>query len=127
MISVAFKNLEPSDLARTSAHERMAVLVDKFPELNNHRIRITLEMENAPNKRGADSFSVTVRIQGTKYRNIMVRRDNIQLYPALAKVMDSLLETLNRSGDRVRVTDRAAERSVERSLGNLSLEPSKAS
>ena len=106
MIHVIFKNLESSPLARESTLERFAVILDKFPDLEKSRIKITLEMKNSPIQAGPDLFSVKAQISGGKYRNIRVEKSAQSLYIALADVIDHMLELLNRCGDRNRVKAR---------------------
>lgn len=103
MISVKFKNLEKSELAREAATERMEGLVEKFPDLTSSKIQVTLEMENSPLQAGPDLFKVKVHISRGRYEGITYEACDSNLYVALAETVDHLLEILNRHGDRERV------------------------
>ena len=111
MIFIKFKNLEKSELAKEITIERINTLVDKFDDLQNSKISVTLEMENSPLKRGADMFGVKLFISTGKYKGISVKKSSTSLYKALADLVDHLLEVLNRAGDRKRLVERKKSRS----------------
>lgn len=106
MIKIIFKNLDKSELAREAAAERMEALVEKFPDLNESRIKVTLEMQNSPTQAGPDLFTVKVHVSGGKYRGVRLEKSAPNLYVALADLVDHMLEKLNRFGDRARVIQR---------------------
>ncbi len=103
MTQIIFKNLEASELARDAARERVQAMIEKFPDLSNARIRVTLEMKNSPKHPGPDLFAVKFHATGGKYKEVTVEKSSPNLYSALADVVDHLLEVLNRTGDRSRV------------------------
>ncbi len=106
MILIQFKNLKPSELAREATLERIGAIAEKFPDLNDSRVRVTLEMENSPHKPGPDLFTVKLHVPNGRYRGITVSKSNSNLYVALADLVEHLLEKLNRYGDRERVRAR---------------------
>lgn len=110
MIQVLFKGLEPSEMAKEAVIERLDVIVEKFPDLQSSRIRVTLEMENSPHKPGPDQFTVKLHVFQGRYRGITVSKSESNLYVALADVVEHMLEKLNRFGDRNRVKKRTQER-----------------
>ena len=110
MIQITFKNLEKSELAKEAAFERIEAVVEKFPDLANCRIRITLEMENSPAQAGPDLFTVKVQITTGRYSGIVLKKSAPNLYAALADLVDHMLEKLNRFGDRTRVKERSKAR-----------------
>lgn len=112
MIHVKFKNLEKSELAREAAQERIETLIAKFPDLGQSRIQITLEMQNSPTQAGPDVFKVKVHVTRSRYNGITVEKASPNLYVALADVVDHMLETLNRFGDRKRVKERRHARQI---------------
>lgn len=112
MISIVFKNLEKSELAREAARERMETLIEKFPDLQRSRMRVTLSMENSPTQAGPDLFRVKVFCHGGRYRGVGLEKTSTNLYVALADVVDHLLERLNRFGDKHRVIQRQQSRKV---------------
>lgn len=112
MIHVKFKNLEKSELAREAAQERIETLIEKFPDLGQSRIQVTLEMQNSPTQAGPDVFKVKVHVARSRYNGITVEKASPNLYVALADVVDHMLETLNRFGDRTRVKERRNARQI---------------
>jgi ribosome-associated translation inhibitor RaiA len=110
MIRVKFKNLESSEIAREAVLNRIEGLVEKFPKLNESRIVVLLEMENSPHKPGPDLFRVKVQIFKGVYDDVSLNKAHENLYVALAEVVDTLLERLNRFSDRERVTKRRQAR-----------------
>ncbi len=116
MIQVKFKNLDRSSMIRESVIARVEPLVDKFIDLNKSKILITLEMENSPLQAGPDLFKVKIHVSGGRYRGITVEKADLNLYVALADVMDHMLEILNRHGDRVRVKQRKRARQIAKML-----------
>lgn len=91
MIKVTFKNLEKSELARDVAIERLEVLLDKFPDLRQSRIVVTLEMQNSPAQAGPDLFVVKFQVSGGRYSGVFVKAST-SLYVALADIVDHMLE-----------------------------------
>lgn len=116
MIQVKFKNLEKSEMAREAVHERIEALIEKFPDLNESKIQITLEMENSPSQAGPDLFRVKLHVARGRYDGITVGKSDASLYVALAEVVDHMLEKLNRFGDRQRVQERTKARKIAREL-----------
>lgn len=112
MIQVKFKNLEKSEAARDAVHERVVTLTEKFPDLAQSKIQVTLEMENSPTQAGPDLFKTKLYVSGGRYDRITVEKSNSNLYIALAEVVEHMLEVLNRYGDRARVVERKKARQL---------------
>ena len=110
MIQVIFHNLEKSELARTAVLERIQDTVDRFPELSEHKLVITLSMDNSPSQPGPDLFGVRLQITGRKFNNIIVEKRSANLYLAISDLCESLLERLNRRTDKIRVKSRTQAR-----------------
>ena len=106
MIKVTFKNLEKSSLAKNIVTDKMNALVDKFPELKQHSIQLTLSMDNSSSQAGPDEFGIKVQIKGKKFDGLIVEKRAKSLYLAMALVDDVLLELLNRRTDKLRVKSR---------------------
>ena len=123
MIRISFKNLESSELAKEIVTDRIGALIDKFPDLISHKISVRLEMENSPLQSGPDSFSVNLMIEGKKYRRLRIKRSASNLYLAMAHMSDSLLELLNRAGDRDRVKARHHAQTLLQLLKSTHLKP----
>lgn len=110
MIQVRFKNLERSELVTNAVHEKVTALVNKFDDLEDCKITVTLEMENSPIQAGPDLFTTKLHVENGRYRNVTVTKSHSNLYVALADMMDHMLEVLNRLGDKKRVKNRALSR-----------------
>lgn len=112
MITVIFKNLDKSELAREAAVERVESLIAKFPDLNSSKLRVTLEMHNSPLQPGPDHFTVKLLATSGRYKGVQLEKSATNLYVALADVVDHMLEKLNRAGDRKRVKERNGAREI---------------
>jgi ribosome-associated translation inhibitor RaiA len=106
MISVIFKNLDKSEFARNLALERLSLVFERFPDMHEHRIQVTLSMQNSPAQPGPDLFTVKVFINGKRYRFVVIEKSAISLYIALADVADHAHERLSRFGEKRRTRRR---------------------
>lgn len=118
MIQVKFKNLEKSEMAREAVHDRIESLIEKFPDMSESKIQVTLEMQNSPLQAGPDFFKVKLHLARGRYDGITVEKSDSNLYVALAEVVDHMLEVLNRYGDRTRVMERKRARDLIRKIEN---------
>jgi ribosome-associated translation inhibitor RaiA len=109
-MKIIFKNLDSSELAREVVHNRLEAIVEKFEELRKSRLHVTLEMVNSPAHPGPDLFAVKVQVNGGRYSGVRIVKSASSLYVALADVVDHMLETFNRFGDKARVNERAKAR-----------------
>lgn len=116
MIQIKFKNLDKSEMAREAVNERIETLIEKFSDLNDSKIQITLEMENSPLLPGPDLFKVKLHVVRGRYDGITVEKSDPSLYVALAEVVDHMLEVLNRFSDRARVKERKKARELTREI-----------
>lgn len=116
MIQIKFKNLEKSEMAREAVENRIEGLVEKFPDLVQSKMQITLEMENSPTQPGPDLFKVKLHISKGRYGGITCEKANSNLYVALAEVVDHMLESLNRFGDKARVKERKRARQIAQQI-----------
>lgn len=112
MIKVVFKNLEKSELAKEAVQERFQEVLERFPNLNESRIVVTLSMENSPRQGGPDLFSVKIRVENGSYDGVILEKAAPSLYVALADLCEHLLERLNRFSDKKRVKNRTLERKL---------------
>jgi len=103
MLTVTFKNVESSQIAKDLVFERFGLLIEKFPDLENHRLQVFLSMENSITKAGLDEFAVKVVVSGKKYGGIVLQKANQNLYRALDDLFEIIADKLNRKGDRNRV------------------------
>jgi ribosome-associated translation inhibitor RaiA len=123
MILVRFKNLEKSEMAREAVQERIETLIEKFPDLENSKIQVTLEMENSRIQAGPDLFKVKLYVSKARYSGIIIEKSNPNLYVALADVVDHMLENLNRFGDRARVKERKSARQIATEFEKRTVSP----
>ena len=112
MIKIVFKNLFESEIAKDVVHDRIQPTLEKFPDLENHKLTFTLSMDNSPTKPGPDLFIVKLIINGHKYKNIILNKSSHSLYIAIADISEHLLERLNRHGDKSRVKNRNQARKI---------------
>ena len=116
MIQIKFKNLDKSEMAREAVHGRVETLIEKFNDLKESRIQVTLEMENSPVQPGPDQFKVKFHVARGRYDGITVEKSDPNLYVALAEVVDHMLEVFNRFGDKARVKQRKQARDLSAKL-----------
>jgi len=119
LLNIVFKNLENSDLVREHVTQRIEHWCEKFPDLVQHKITVTLEMENSGHKPGPDFFTAKVKILGEKFKHLGLEKGAPSLYEAIKTVDDGMLELLNRAGDKQRVRARAQERKAEREVSSI--------
>ena len=112
MDRIIFKNVERSDLIAEVATERMASVLERFPDLDPFDFRLTISMDNSPQQAGPDVFSARFHATAGRYKGVILEASENNLYAALAVLTDGLQERLNRSGDRARVLGRAQKRSL---------------
>ena len=113
-LSIAFKNLDKSELAQEIVRKRIGDLFLKFPYLKNHDVRICLSMENSFSQAGPDLFTAKMIVQGSRFNNLILEKSAPNLYQAIADLDGHLLEKLNRAGDRRRVKSRKQKRRITR-------------
>ena len=119
MIKINYKKLKKSDMINEKVIERLAVIIDKFPDLSSSTLSVLLEMENSPSQAGPDLFKVKLFIAGGRYNEIVIEKSDANIYVALAEVVDHLLEVLNRFGDKERVVKRNKERRFQHNDRNI--------
>ena len=106
MLKIIFKNMESSQLAKNILQERIYPVLDKFPSLEDHRVTVTVEMENSPKQAGPDSFTVSSIIMGKTFKGLKFRRSSGNLYHATAEFADGLNELLSCETDRLIKTNK---------------------
>lgn len=116
MILIKFKNLEKSELAKEAVEERISTLVNKFPDLIESKIQVTLEMENSQFQAGPDLFKVKLLVFRGRYDGIAIEKENSSLYIALADIAEHMLERLNRYGDKERVKEISKARKIKKTI-----------
>lgn len=112
MIRIIFKGLDKSELAKEAVHVRIQTIMDRFPDLEGHKITLTLSMDNSQFKPGPDLFKVKLVITGKKYGGVVLEKSAMSLYSALMDVATHTLERLNRFGDKQRIKNRTLARKL---------------
>jgi hypothetical protein len=112
MIRIIFKGLDESELAKEAVLERIQATIDRFPDLEGHKLTFTLSMDNSQFKPGPDLFNVKLIITGKKYGGVVLEKSAMSLYTALAQVSAHALERLNRFGDKQRIKNRTLARKL---------------
>ena len=110
MIRIRFKRLAYSEFVYDLTFRRISTIVDRFAELKNHSIDVTLSLKNSIFQPGPDRYSVKLRIYGGVFRNIVIEKEAMNFFSALANVIECSLVTLNKNGDRARVKNRRKNR-----------------
>ena len=103
MLTIIWNNLTKSDLTRDIVQQRLDRIIERFPDLAQRRVTVTLSMQNSPQQAGPDTFNIKFRVSEGRYRGLAVEQSSHHLYAALALVVESLLERLNRHGDKTRM------------------------
>jgi ribosome-associated translation inhibitor RaiA len=101
MLKIVFKNMESSQLAKETVQEKINRVIEKFPSLKDHKITLTLEMENSPKQAGPDLFTVSSMVSGKTYKGLKIKRSSGNFYIATAELADGLKELLSRESDRL--------------------------
>jgi ribosome-associated translation inhibitor RaiA len=109
MLKINLKNETKMLGSRELIQDRMNNIVSKFPELNSHKISITVSVYNSPNTAGLDEFGVKTNITGKIY-NLTLEKRAANIGLALAQLVDGLLERINRYSDKKRTIQRAKKR-----------------
>jgi len=122
MINVVFKNLEKSELAKDAVFERIVPLFEKFPELKKEMIIFTLSMDNSPIQAGPDLFKVKMQLKAGRYKGVVLEKSALNLYSALAELIDTVHERLKRSDEKKRNIQRSHQRKKKEKITNHSLE-----
>jgi hypothetical protein len=110
---IVFKNLEPSQLAREIAADQILLVLEKFPKAAAHRATLTLSMDNSSRQPGKDLFGARLMLSGKNFSNLLVEKKATSLYQAVGNLREALLEVLNRTGDRQRVSGRTKQRQLK--------------
>lgn len=122
MIQLIFKNLRKSKITEEVVKYRIGQLVEKFPDLKQHRIQAILTAENKKQQPGPDLFGVRLIIHGRKFKNLIMEKKAGHLYSALGFLCDSALEILNRYLDRVRIVKIKQKRKLKQKLNLMGFE-----
>lgn len=95
MITIKFKKLERSELAREAVLETFQSLIQVMPELESCKIQVTLWGESGSSRAGPDRFKVETRLEAKRYGRLKVDQSATSLYTALSKTVDFILKQLN--------------------------------
>lgn len=118
MIQIKFKNLEKSEMAKEAVLSRVQPMIEKFPDLQGSKIQVTLQMDNSQFQAGPDLFKVKLCVLSGRYKDVVIQKEDSNLYLALAEVIEHMLEVLNRHGDKARVKQRNRARKFAQEVEN---------
>ncbi|MEZ4750450.1 MAG: hypothetical protein R3B54_07425 [Bdellovibrionota bacterium] len=105
-MKVNFKDLRPSELILETIEERLKDDFKRFPDLRSEAVEVTVSMENSPQQAGPDVFGIRFRVLKGRYKGIILQKKSQSFYRALGKLNKSLVERLNRAGEKVRTRSR---------------------
>ena len=100
----------------------MGALVEKFEDLQESRLVVTLEMQNSPLQAGPDLFVVHLQVSRGRFAGTRIKKSDANLYRALAEVVDHMLELTNRAGDKKRIRQRNQGRKTIKEIREKLLE-----
>ncbi|NCN27313.1 HPF/RaiA family ribosome-associated protein [bacterium] len=109
-MKITFRNLDRSDFAKEAIISRIETIHERFPDLMESNLHITVDMENSSLQPGPDLFKVKVRCRGGRYDGVILEKSGENFFLALAEVVEHFLERLNRFGDRARDVKRRKAR-----------------
>jgi len=118
MIKIVFKNLEKSSLAKDVTEDKIQGLIEKFPDLKQHSVHVTISMDNSSSQPGPDEFGIKIQIKGKKFGGLILEKRAKSFYVAIAEACEVLLELLNRRTDKLRVKKRAQLRQAKYLAGS---------
>lgn len=96
MFKVVFKNMNASSLTSENIHQRLMPIIDKYPDIKNHRMSVTIEMENSPQQAGQDFFSISIMMTGKIFKDLRIKKSSENFYIALSSLVESLNAHLSR-------------------------------
>ena len=99
-MKIVFRNMDRSELARDIVRDRMEPAFEKFPNLRKGDVSVTMTMHNSPVQPGPDLFAVKFVCLSGPFQGLVMEKRAPNLYVAMATLVDHLLETLHRFGDR---------------------------
>ncbi len=117
MLKIVFKNLEPSELARSIVIEHMGPVLEKFALLKDHQVTLTLEMENSPTQSGPDLFTVSSMVTGKTFKNLRMKKSSGNFYTATAELVDGFKELLSSEVDRLSSRKRKVNQTIGGTYG----------
>lgn len=109
-MKIVFRNLKKSELVTKAVKERLDTLLEKFPSMKSSNIVCTLDMDNSPVQVGRDVFRVKIKFKSGQYKGIVLEKEAITFYQALAEVVESLHERLRRADEKRRTLERSKGR-----------------
>lgn len=118
-MKIVYRNLERSKIIDTVIKDRMIPLFEKFPAMKFSRIVCTIDMDNSPEQGGRDVYRIKVKFKTGQYQGVVLEKEGIQLYVALAELVESLHERLRRFDEKRRTIKRSQRRTHKESTATL--------
>ncbi len=90
LLKITFKNMESSQLARDFVEERFN------PILENNKITLLFEIEKHLKETSPDLFTVSLTLNGQKYKDRKIKRSSYNFFYAITELADGLNELLRK-------------------------------
>lgn len=110
MVKVIFKNLDKSDFVSEIVQEKIAHVLEKFPDMTRNDATVVVEMENSPTHAGKDDFKVKLIMKSPSGKPLVIQKEGPNLYQASAVLADRLFELLHRTLEKRRDIRRGLQR-----------------
>jgi ribosomal subunit interface protein len=95
-IQFLFARLKKSEFVERYLREKLEGHLERFHHLRTLRAFVKIEMENSPQHRGKDSFSCMIRISSPFFKNVVVQKQDTDVYAAIGQVLDKLTIVLSK-------------------------------
>lgn len=96
MIRFLFSHLDKSVFVENFALQKLEPMLARFRRDRALDGVVKLDMENSRMHAGRDSFACEIRIRSRMFKNIVIRKSNINLYQAIAQAADTLHAVLSK-------------------------------
>jgi ribosome-associated translation inhibitor RaiA len=103
MLQIVFKNIDRSELTQSVVNRKFQSLIKSFPDLNNHKMTLTLERLNSKFGVGKKLFGVKFYINGRKFKNLVLEKRAQNFYQAIGDLGQSLQENLHRQSEKFKL------------------------
>lgn len=110
MVRVVFRNIPKSEFIKDAVQEKVNHVLTKFPELGNAATTVIVGMENSPLHAGPDNFHVKVILLSKGLKPVILQKEGMTPYQAVANLADRLFEVIHRALERRREKTRSERR-----------------
>jgi ribosome-associated translation inhibitor RaiA len=100
-MKIVFKNMKSSLNAQEIIKEKLEAVFEKFPTLSEHKVTLTVEMENSPRQAGPDQFTISTMVTGKVFKNLRIKKSSKNFYLTVTEVVNGFNKLLNRETERL--------------------------